>query len=480
MRALLTGLVACAALAAAGCGGGDGGGGAGLIQSTGAEIAPANATFVSVDSNVDSEQWNTAETLLDKFPGKPDLLAALRSGLRTEDADWERDVKPALGERVDFVLLTVAGEVGYVGLTKPKDSAAFNALLEKGDEPAVHAEVEAWTVFSDQQASIDAFNRERAKGTLEDDDAYGAAIDSLPEESLLMVYANGTQAAAQLRQQLDDSGAGALLSGDQLSWAAVAFEAVSNGLRIVGSAKGEAVDTIENYSPKLLEHVPSDALAALSFRGGGKQLSRQLERIPGMQGQLSQLEQVLGVPLENVTGLFSGEGLAYVVEAAPIPEFTVLLEQSNAAEAVTTIDRIVGRAGILFGMQPTTSTVDGVTVKTLKFDSVSVSYAGVDGKLVITTDKAAISGLGDASGDALADDPDFKRASEAAELGDETSGFLYVNLREAIALGRRFAEAADETIPPDVDSNLRPLESFLVHGSREGDETHFTGFLEIE
>ena len=62
-----------AALVAAGCGGSAGGHKAGATGA--AAIAPDSATaYVAVDSNLDSAAWTKAEALLDRFPGKDEIL----------------------------------------------------------------------------------------------------------------------------------------------------------------------------------------------------------------------------------------------------------------------------------------------------------------------------------------------------------------------------------------------------------------------
>ena len=122
--------VITAAVVAAGCGGSADTTSAG---SGGASIAPANAAaYISVDSNLDSAAWTKAKALLDRFPGKAEIIADLRSELEQEGLDWETDVKPALGDELDVVWLDFQNDgESYVGMTRPQDAAKFNALLAK-------------------------------------------------------------------------------------------------------------------------------------------------------------------------------------------------------------------------------------------------------------------------------------------------------------------------------------------------------------
>ncbi len=479
MRAVAASLVFFLSLLAAGCGGGGGGGG--LADESGASVAPATVpVFVSMNSDLDSEQWNTAEDLLDKFPGSDRVIAELRKSLTEEGVDYERDVKPALGDEVSIVWLDFEnGGDNVVVVADAKDEAKMNELLAKGDDPPRHEQVDGFTVIADEQAAIDRFKQARGEETLEDNEVFTQAVEDLPTETIAQVFVNGRRATEALQGELSGLGAASALRNQKLEWASVALESVSNGIRLVGHAKG-AGGTVENYTPKLLSSVPAGALAVISFRGAGDQVAGQLEQNPSLQGQLSQLEQVLGTTLEELTKLFGGEGVLYVREAAPIPEITLLLEHANPTDAVATVDRLVARAGTLTSLRPTTSTVEGVTVKTLSFGNFAVSYAGFDGKLVLTTNQTAVGDIRGGLAENLTADADFEAAGETAELGDQTAGFIYMNVRRTLELAAGFARLAGQDIPPELDANSRPLQSFLMHASREGDETSFTGFLEIE
>ena len=94
--------VAAAAVVTAACGGSAGGREAGAMGA--AAVAPGSAAaYVAVDSNLYSAAWTKAKALLDRFPGKDEFIAHLRSSLQQEGLDWETDVKPALGSEIDLV-----------------------------------------------------------------------------------------------------------------------------------------------------------------------------------------------------------------------------------------------------------------------------------------------------------------------------------------------------------------------------------------
>src|SRR5918995_5035975 len=173
MRRPATVLACLLALAVIGCGGSDETSATGGDSAAG--IAPASAAaYVAVDSDLDSDQWQQAQELLDRFPGKDRLLAELREELGEEDIDWERDIDPALGPETAIVVLD--GENDVVGLTKPDDRAKLDALLrrlnEDGDSDYVLREIDGWTAIADTAEVLDAFERGADAATLADDDRF--------------------------------------------------------------------------------------------------------------------------------------------------------------------------------------------------------------------------------------------------------------------------------------------------------------------
>jgi hypothetical protein len=106
---------------------------------------------------------------------------------------------------------------------------------------------------------------------------------------------------------------------------------------------------------------------------------------------------------------------------------------------------------------------------------VSLYWAAFDGHLVLTTSRVGIADL--KSGDnRLADDEDFKSALEQADMPDETTGFVYVNLHDAIS---SLLGLGGASVPPDVRENLEPLDSLVFYGSKDGETFRFAGFLSV-
>ena len=126
------------------------------------------AGFISIDSDLSSDQWQQLDKLLRKFPSYPQLLAEARSSLKEEAGlDYESDIKPALGDEIDVVWLDfAAGGTNVVALTKPDDPDALKRMIEKGNEKGpdtlVFEEQDGWFVLSDTQEKLDRFQEQAA------------------------------------------------------------------------------------------------------------------------------------------------------------------------------------------------------------------------------------------------------------------------------------------------------------------------------
>ncbi len=472
MRVAHASLLAGLVLALVGCGGSDsaatGGEGA-------ASIAPeSTAVYVTLNTDVDSDQVDQLEELLEKFPDRGKLLAELEQGFTEEGLSWEADIEPALGDTLDLILLDLEGEEyeEFVAVLKPADEAKLKSLLAKGDDPPVTREVDGWTVIAETAAVLDHFENARASGSLEDSPEFEAAMDDLPEEALAKVFVNG-EAATKAAE-----GAGAPAGKNRLKAFALALGAESSGIRLEGAVTAELEEqfaSIEPYESTLIEAAPEDALAFISANGRGR-VSDSFQQTPGAFGQLRDL---LGVDLEGISALFDGEFALWVGPGAPIPEVTFLAEVENEQQALAALDRLARLIPPETGAQSRTTEVDGVQAKQVLLDGFPITYAVFDGKAIITTRPGAIADVR-SDGDSLADDANFEQAREDAEMPDETFGFVYLDLDRLSALVEGFAGLAGEEIPPEATHILEPLGAFLFSVSGKPEDLKLSAFLSIE
>ena len=484
-RTLIAAVLTALSLVLAACGGGGGtGAGRGSTQSGAAVVRAGVLAFVSVDSDLGSAQWQQLGELARKFPGRDKAVAQLEQALSKQGLEYGRDVKPALGREVDLAVVSggTSSSTKAVALTKPGDAGKFKALVAKlnasdsSGSDAVYREVDGWYALSDSQSAItEVLKGDRAP--LSEDSAFKEALARLPDDALVKAFVDGRRVSALVGQAASQGGSGFDL--DALRYISASASAEDDGVRIRGASSGGNLGGGE-FTSKLIDGVPGDAFAFLSFRGEGTtdQLGK-LESNPQVGAALAQLEKSLGVPYEQVLALLRGEIAFYARPGAVIPELTLALEEKDESGALATLDKVAVRLAAAAGARVEPGTQGGHPVKTIDFGQFAVHYGGVGGKIVITSGVKGIADYG-SSGDRLADSADFKEAKDAAGMPDSNGGVIYVDLKNALPLLEGFAGLAGESLPSDVTENLRPLRSFLAWSEGSGSSRTFDAFLEIK
>ncbi len=488
-RFLTAALLATLAVVVAGCGGGSATTSA--SGESGSKLVRSGAlAFVALDSDLGSSQWQQVDTLSKKFPGRSKALAQLRQGLADNGVDYEKDVKPALGPEVDVVVVSGPGakQTSAVGLTKPKDAAKFKALIaklnanDKNPKPAVYKEIDdGWYAVAETQAQIDAALKGSGGTALSDDSTFKEALAKLPGEALAKAYVDGRQLNELIRAQSQKSGTPfdpSTLGLDNLDFVAASTSAESDGIRARGASSGGNLGGGE-FSSKLLDGVPGDALAFLDFRGAGT--TNQLKKLksnPTVGQALQQIEAGLGVSFDDILALLHNEVALYVRPGAGIPEVTLALETKDQAAALSTLDRLAARLAATTGAQVQPGKQDGHDVKTINLGQIAIHYGGLGDKVLVTSGVNGIANYG--NGSKLSDSADFKQAKSAAEMPDSTGGFFYLDLKNSIPLLEGLAGLAGQTPPAEVTENVRPLRSFLAWSEGSGSARTFDAFLEIK
>jgi Protein of unknown function (DUF3352) len=481
-RGLLAAVLCLLALAAVGCGG-DGG----STTLSGAEIVPADVPlYVSFDTDLESEQWQAAQDLLDRFPGKERLLNEIERELASEDVDFERDVRPVLGPEVGVAWLDLDDDNTFVGLTQPQDEAKFNALLEKGDERLVHTEIEGWTVFAESQAVLDRFRREREGEKLSGSSAYEEAVGELPDDALVKLYVGGPGVQEEIRQGIAEEGApqGFAQRFEAFESFAAALTAEGDGVRLEGGAIVDSEVEFDTYEAQLPNALPAGALLYISFANLDEPTRSVIEglkeAVPNFEEQLRQAEQGFGFSLENdVYPILESEGAFAIYPAEPVPAFVLALADDE--RAVRVMDRLgalmeLGEEGSLRQHQ-----VEGVSVREIAFpdEGFSIFYAAIDGVFVASNRRDSVVAADDAR-DRLSDDPLYQEAQEGLAAEGGTIAFVYGNLEAGLPEVLEFAEEEGETVTQEVRENTEPLRSFFVTVTQDGNRFELSGFLGIE
>ena len=483
--ALFAALAGAGALIAGGCGQTEAG-----SSGAGAEVVPADAAvFASFDTRFDAEQWQDAADLVERFPRGDLLRGFLTRELEQEGLDFERDVKPAVGPEVDVVVLSSPSpedEPAVAVLTKPRDPAKLDQLLERSEEDLVSEEVGDWTVIAESPEVIEAF-RPLADGeteSLADSDRFAETMSGLEGDAIAKVYVNAEAAGPEL----EGTGVGPLTGfcsvGGELVTAGAALRAEDEGVRVEATSTEEGGEELPTYDARFLDELPAGAAVYVSFNDVAGQFDATREQLraqmPDFDRQLEEAERALGLSIEeDVLPLLRGEGAFAVYTTSLIPTVTLALEVEDEEGAVATVDDLVARlAAQRPGVEPRDTEIAGVPAKQVPLDEMfSLYYAAFDGKLVVTTTPAGIEELRE-DGTKLGDDEKLQDAKDAAGMPDETAGFVYVDSDEAIGLLQAAAALEGENLPSDVRENLEPLGTAVFYSA--DDDVCFSGFVGID
>lgn len=483
--------LAALALLAAGCGGGSGSKGGASGSAAGATVMPASAVvYLSVNSDLGSDQWKKADALSKKFPGRAKAIADFEKDLAKDGIDFQKDVKPALGPEIDFAWLDLADNgQNVVAVTQPKDEAKFAALVKKHNSDSSNDKVYTekvgdWTAFAQSQATLDRLKSAQNGSKLADDDSFKDAVSDLPDESLVNVYVNGGAVRQAVQQGLAPSVGASGLFGKaipNLSWLSASASAASGGVGFEAGVKSSNMKG-KSYKAELVDRLPAGALVDLSFNNLASNLRRVLGQA-GLKAQAAQVEQALGITESDLLKLLSNEGALAVYPSARgerYPSVELLLKVTDQAKARKLLNRLSALAPMA-----------GVTVKPVKIGGVaahelvvsgeiSVYYGLFDGVIGVSNSRSALAGLGSA-GVKLSSDPVYTDARSAAKAPDSTTGFAYVNLRGLFAeFSKVLGGLSFDSDSAELRANLAPLRSFFAYGAREDDVTHLNGFLVIK
>ncbi|MGH9282092.1 MAG: DUF3352 domain-containing protein, partial [Acidimicrobiales bacterium] len=308
-----------------------------------AGITPPDALgFVSLNLDPSIEQKRNLLSIARRFPGARDTVKGefeeakdeLIKDLLGEESglDYEKDVKPWLGNEVALAILPPAADEGpsFVAMVETGDEAQARETLEKatasGDFGGASAVVDDFVLISEQdgdeddQAPLDrvAAQARKGEGSLADSDAFNEVVDELAGDRLVLLWADLKEALTVLQEEGDlppfdfaeqfkdaDTLAGDLHAESD----AMVFQTVAKGGRESGS-----------YDAELTRSLPESTLSALTLFNVGDDLQEGLTTFLGAEdggGFLAEIEREIGVDFD--ADVFSWIGGELVFVAGDVP-----------------------------------------------------------------------------------------------------------------------------------------------------------------
>jgi hypothetical protein len=259
------------------------------------------------------------------------------------------------------------------------------------------------------------------------------------------------------------------------AWASAELVASGDGVRVNGySHDGSTRSTAPRfrqlpavpYASSLVDEIPSGALFVADFpvTPGEFQFSSS--------GSLPQpLQKFLGTSptfLAELDDLLGGETALYVRPGLPIPEVTIVTQPNDVTQAESAL------ADVLKTLRAAASTAKGG----LDLSKVPVFHRAAGGQLIISTSQQGIADFSSA-GPKLSADPSFKGAQQASGMPAQTTGFLYVNLATSLPLVQALGPMLGLKLPTGSQADLSALRTLTAFGTRNGEDTTFSVFLEV-
>ena len=415
MRAVVAAsLAASFLLVAAGCGSSS----AATDQLGGdaAQLVPPSAlAFVRADTNLDSAQWGTVK----------DLFGPIQL---PKDLDYQRDVKPALGDQLNLAVLGIdKGTPEAIAIVKPDDQAKLSKLASMfggGSEHYTVEQIGGWSVVADSADAFQAVRSASSGNSLADSTDYKSATSQLGASALATAYATGKGA-----QALPEKVRALVRVGGSPQWVAARLTAKDEAARI--DVRESTATEAQTYKPTLLRDVPSGAILAVSFKNVNEVLARlQSER--ALRAALS--------PLVGQLKDISGEGVLSVVPGALLPVVTLEVRPQDPAAAAKALGALSSRIGNALPL-----------------------HVRREGAKVFLTNATGNPG----STGSLVDDKAFKDALAAADVPDDVTWLAYADIPRLAPLIQALSALqgkGQQTPSPKLDK----LGTLVAYGARAG------------
>lgn len=435
---MLAAALAALAIIAAGCGGGSTGVASGAtLGLSAAQLVPADATaFVSVDSNLDSAQWQRVDDLTKSFPVRTKVLDEINSELQKNGLSWKDDVEPALGDELDVAAFGTGKNLEYMAYTKPDDSAKLSALaakLSEGSEKYTVEQIGGWSVVADSQELFDKV-RNAANGTpLADLAAFKAAWSSVSGDALARAYVGGAATASAMRL-------GTLkLAGGKADWYGARVSATGDALQLDVTRHPQG-KTAPAARP-LLGDVPSGASLAVAFHGAGDLLAQLAATKVGSQ-----------LPVKQLAPLLTGDGVLYLRSAGLVPDVALELTPKNPQAALQSARALLQKASGKLGPLQLTAQLSGT-------------------KLVIADGPAAANAL--RGGAKLVNDSAYKDAVKAAGAPAKTTLLAYADVAALAPIIQLAQGALGGKADPSLEANLEHVGTVVAWVGKANGTAHY-------
>jgi hypothetical protein len=508
--------LALVAVALAGCGGSSKASavaGAAGTDGRAAQAYPAS-TVAFADANIDeqSDAWKRLLALGARFPSWPKLVTQFNKSANeaTDGGPTLAQVRSWLGAEVSVGVLNVptdGSDPQVLGFAEVSDRDGLEGALKQEKDVKLAGTRAGFDLFQDtkgsailavsddtalvanSQAVVDAAIDRLGSSSdrLADSADFKDTLATLSSDNIVVGYAPGStlQKLVTLSQTSGPEATRGTVPQAQVNQitsklagirsVGFSLDATDKGLRLRGTSllNGDDKDVPEAFSPDLLSRVPANSWFAASFgnldasikQAAGKALTTN----PQAKQQVSQFEALLGVKLDDIYGLLSGDQALFAGPGAPLSA-GLILHPADAAKGATTLralTKLLTSQGIKF-----TDTTDGQQAAIQGF---VVHWRSVDDVIGIGSDAS----VGESAKDSIVDSDKYKRVLEedGVDAGSKTLGLAYVDVPSLVNLAAAFGGFNGPGDKETVD-NLRHIGGVLFWTGRDGDTVTSDVFVE--
>jgi hypothetical protein len=509
-------LFALAPAALAGCGDeGDGGG-----SSATAGIAPPNSPiFIEATIRPRGRLQADVEQIVETVAGIDDpgarIVSELESSAREEGEpfDYETEVEPWLGEKAgifldgfdgdDFERFGVAIQTTDPDAAQsfvdkqaeadkdPIEDASYEGVeykIDSADESIYGLVGDLLVITEKERAFKDAVDASSGD-SLDDEAAYGDAIETAAEGSLADIYVDVGLLIEQSGEAIDESALQVLRSTGVEPREATAVASVIPGADQVeveiGSDLGDQ-EAPSGDASELLGSLPADSFAAFAVSGFGQQLTEALdsvdrEGIPDTvpPNQLKKGLKEAGIDLERIAASLEDAGVFAEGQSESSLGGALVLttdDPEQASNTVSNIDSLLRGIGT-GGVTAVTGKASGFSIRSDELGSKPIVVVSKDDRIAIGYGlPATLEAVAGSSGSTLADTPAYKDA--VAALGDTPIGF-FVDGPAALKLAESLVPRS-ETEFREAKPYLRKIGSIALGSVSEGDRVTAKLIVDLE
>lgn len=371
-------LTALAALLTAGCGSSsDSGGG-----TDPATVAPASTPlYIDFTIRPEGEAKANIEALAQKLAGIDDLGGLIVSELEEsateegEEIDFDREIKPWLGERAGFIYprfeggdfhdfaaaiqVTDAGEAeafidkqAQRGDEKFEDGSVEGIDFKVGEDGTTVGVIDELLVIGSEERVFREVAAASGGDSLADESAYADAISKVPSGSAADAYLDigNLMSEAEAGGEVDQNAKLFFENvGVELKEATAVASLVpgTDQLELDVSSNATGDNPPSGDASKMLESLPADSVAALASPEFGKRFNEGIDQIDekGIPGQVPphQLKQALkqaGIDLESIASSIGDVGLFAEGNSERNLSGAMVLATESATQAKNTVSNI--------------------------------------------------------------------------------------------------------------------------------------------